>query len=137
MIYYISLSQPSIGKKHTDGKGRVLLKLNYKLGMQASCLLLAIQLVGVGDLRGQRPDSIGVDSTQTFPQVFLMEELTVLPGQRITAVGGVGVLELSVDSISGLPIPTLEQALRKAPLVRVRRNSRGEAQPNLRGGRDR
>ncbi len=105
--------------------------------MQASCLLLAIQLVGVGDLRGQRPDSIGVDSTQTFPQVFLMEELTVLPGQRMTAVGGVGVLELSVDSISGLPIPTLEQALRKAPLVRVRRNSRGEAQPNLRGGRDR
>ena len=88
-------------------------------------------------LVAQTPDSIVADSSKVFPEAFLMEGLTVSSGRRVTTVGGVGVLEISVDSISGLPIPTLEQALRKSPLVRVRRNSRGEAQPNLRGGRDR
>ena len=88
-------------------------------------------------LVAQTPDSIVADSSKVFPEAFLMEGLTVSSGRRVTTVGGVGVLEISIDSISGLPIPTLEQALRKSPLVRVRRNSRGEAQPNLRGGRDR
>ena len=94
-------------------------------------------LICTGILSAQIPDSIIADSAKDFTQIFLMEELTVSTSQKVTAVGGVGVLEIAVDSISGLPAPTLEQALRKSPLVRVRRNSRGEAQPNLRGGRDR
>lgn len=98
---------------------------------------LMVSLPGKEYLIAQAPDSIVADSSKVFPQTFLMEGLTVSSGRRVTTVGGVGVLEISVDSISGLPIPTLEQALRKSPLVRVRRNSRGEAQPNLRGGRDR
>mgnify|MGYP006093462681 FL=1 len=122
---------------NTDDRGGVLLKFYVKLGMQLSSVLLTILLICFVDLEAQRPDSIVVDSTQAFPQVFLMDELTVSPAQKLITVGGVGVLELSVDSISGLPVPTLEQALRRSPLVRVRRNSRGEAQPSLRGGRDR
>jgi iron complex outermembrane receptor protein len=36
-----------------------------------------------------------------------------------------------------MPAPTLEQVLREMPLIQIRRNSRGEAQPALRGGKDR
>ena len=44
---------------------------------------------------------------------------------------------MRLDSLGSEPIPTLEQALREMPLVRVRENSRGEAQPSLRGATDR
>ncbi|SVD34612.1 uncharacterized protein METZ01_LOCUS387466, partial [marine metagenome] len=112
-----------------------------KSGSLALAVSSVIAVVGgsmlTQDLFAQEPDSIVSDSVGVFSRVFLMEELRVSTGQKVRAVGGVGVLEISVDSIGGLPVPTLEQALRKSPLVRVRKNSRGEAQPNLRGGRDR
>ena len=112
-----------------------------KSGSMALAVSSVIAVVGgsmlTQDLCAQEPDSIVSDSVGVFSRVFLMEELRVSTGQKVRAVGGVGVLEISVDSIGGLPVPTLEQALRKSPLVRVRKNSRGEAQPNLRGGRDR
>ncbi|MEE8148107.1 MAG: TonB-dependent receptor plug domain-containing protein, partial [Longimicrobiales bacterium] len=44
---------------------------------------------------------------------------------------------MRLDSLASVPVPTLEQALREMPLVRVRKNSRGEAQPSLRGATDR
>ena len=44
---------------------------------------------------------------------------------------------MRLDSMASVPVPTLEQALRQMPLVRIRENSRGEAQPSLRGATDR
>ena len=44
---------------------------------------------------------------------------------------------MGLDSLGSVPLPTLEQALREMPLVRVRANSRGEVQPSLRGATDR
>lgn len=85
----------------------------------------------------QVPDSIQSDTLAAFPQSFLMTEIRVLARQRLTATGGVGAVEMRLDSLGSVPIPTLEQALREMPLVRVRVNSRGEAQPSLRGATDR
>jgi iron complex outermembrane receptor protein len=42
-----------------------------------------------------------------------------------------------MDSVGIRPAPTLENVLRDMPLIQIRRNSRGEAQPALRGGEDR
>ena len=97
-----------------------------------------IVLVGTytGGVSAQEPDSLPADSAN-FPTTFLMEEITVEASRRLTAVGGASVIELRLDSLASTPIPTLEQALREMPLVRVRVNSRGEAQPSLRGATDR
>jgi hypothetical protein len=57
-------------------------------------------LICTGILSAQIPDSIIADSAKDFTQIFLMEELTVSTSQKVTAVGGVGVLEIAVDSIS-------------------------------------
>jgi iron complex outermembrane receptor protein len=38
-----------------------------------------------------------------------------------------------MDSVTATPAPTVEDVLRRMPLVQVRENSRGEAQPQLRG----
>jgi iron complex outermembrane receptor protein len=55
---------------------------------------------------------------------------------RATA-GGSSALDVALDSALARPAPTLEQVLRSMPLVLVRANSRGEAQPALRGAEDR
>ena len=85
----------------------------------------------------QIPDSIQSDTLDGLPQSFRMTEIRVLARQRLTATGGVGAVEMRLDSLGAVPIPTLEQALREMPLVRIRVNSRGEAQPSLRGATDR
>ncbi len=85
----------------------------------------------------QEPDSIQSDTLGAFPDSFLMTEIRVLARQRLTATGGVSAVEMRLDSMASLPIPTLEQALREMPFVRIRENSRGEAQPSLRGATDR
>ncbi len=82
-------------------------------------------------------DSIQSDTLEAFPESFLMTEIRVLARQKLTATGGVGAVEMRLDSLASVPIPTLEQALREMPFVRVRSNSRGEAQPSLRGATDR
>jgi iron complex outermembrane receptor protein len=58
------------------------------------------------------------------------------PRPRATP-GGSSAVEAALDSGRVRPAPTLEQVLREMPLVVVRANSRGEAQPALRGGEDR
>jgi iron complex outermembrane receptor protein len=42
-------------------------------------------------------------------------------------------LTAGIDSVPTTPAPTVEDVLRRMPLVQVRENSRGEAQPQLRG----
>ena len=99
---------------------------------------LALWLAALpGGSAAQVPDSIPSDTLDAFPESFLMSEIRVLARQRLTATGGVGVVEMRLDSLAAAPVPTLEQALREMPFVRVRSNSRGEAQPRLRGATDR
>ena len=90
-----------------------------------------------GVASAQAPDSVRADSVGGFPNTFVMEGITVEASRRLTAVGGASAVELRLDSLASMPISTLEQALREIPLVRVRENSRGEAQPSLRGATDR
>ena len=85
----------------------------------------------------QRPDSLRSDILEIYPDSFRLDGIRVVAGRRLTVTGGVGVVEIRLDSLGSVPIPTLEQALREMPLVRVRENSRGEAQPSLRGATDR
>ena len=87
--------------------------------------------------RAQARDSLRSDTLANFPSGFRLDGIQVVAGRRLTATGGVGVVEMRLDSLGSVPIPTLEQALREMPLVRVRGNSRGEAQPSLRGATDR
>ena len=88
-------------------------------------------------IEAQRPDSLRSDILEIFPDSFRLDGIRVVAGRRLTVTGGVGVVEMRLDSLGSVPIPTLEQALREMPLVRVRANSRGEAQPSLRGATDR
>ena len=85
----------------------------------------------------QRSDSLRSDRFENYPDSFRLDGIRVVAGRRLTVTGGVGVVEMRLDSLGSVPIPTLEQALREMPLVRVRENSRGEAQPSLRGATDR
>ena len=87
--------------------------------------------------KAQRSDSLRSDIVEIYPDSFRLDGIRVVAGRRLTVTGGVGVVEMRLDSLGSVPIPTLEQALREMPLVRVRKNSRGEAQPSLRGATDR
>ena len=99
---------------------------------------LYVAILGLPGLSAaQTPDSIQSDTLDGFPKSFRMTEIRVLARQKLTATGGVGAVEMRLDSLGAVPIPTLEQALREMPLVRIRVNSRGEAQPSLRGATDR
>jgi iron complex outermembrane receptor protein len=84
--------------------------------------------------RAQARDSLRSDTLANFPSGFRLDEIQVVAGRRLTATG---VVEMRLVSLGSVPITTLEQALREMPLVRVRENSRGEAQPSLRGTTDR
>ena len=85
----------------------------------------------------QARDSVRSDTLVNYPDSFELDELRVVAPRRLSATGGVGAVEMRLDSLGSVPVPTLEQALREMPLVRVRSNSRGEAQPSLRGATDR
>jgi iron complex outermembrane receptor protein len=83
----------------------------------------------------QVPDSLKTDTTAT--PVYEVRGLTVTVPRPVSTTGGVSAVEVSLDSMAIHPAPTLEQVLREMPLIQIRRNSRGEAQPALRGGEDR
>lgn len=65
--------------------------------------------------------------------VFLVEEITVRIARPVATAGGASALTASFDSLRAAPSPTLEEVLRDVPLIQIRENSRGEAQPQLRG----
>jgi len=88
-----------------------------------------------GPVGGQIPDSIRGDTIKT--PVFEIQGVTIMVPRPVSTTGGVSAVEVNLDSLVVRPAPTLEQVLREMPLVQIRRNSRGEAQPALRGGRDR
>jgi len=110
-------------------------------GRPALCFFLGATVVILGvwprATKAQVRDSLRADTLSNFPSVFRLDELEVVAPRTLTATGGVGAIEIRLDSLASVPVPTLEQALREMPLVRVRVNSRGEAQPSLRGATDR
>lgn len=84
---------------------------------------------------GQLPDTLRADTTDI--PVFEIQGVTVMVPRPVSTTGGASAVEVNLDSMLVSPAPTLEQLLREMPLVQIRRNSRGEAQPALRGGEDR
>lgn len=70
-------------------------------------------------------------------------EVTKVRGLRVevprptATTGGTSAVEISLDSVGAVAAPTMEEFLRKMPTVQIRTNSRGEAQPDLRGAEDR
>jgi iron complex outermembrane receptor protein len=71
----------------------------------------------------------------TLPRdtVFSVEGITVRVARPVATAGGASALSAPLDSMGVPPAPTLEDVLRRMPLVQVRENSRGEAQPQIRG----
>ena len=63
--------------------------------------------------------------------------ITVSVAKPAITSGGASSVVISLDSMASLPAPTMEQVLRSMPLIQIRTNSRGEAQPALRGSEDR
>lgn len=68
---------------------------------------------------------------------YLLQDISVEATRPLVVSGGASAVELSLDSAASLPSPTLDEILRDMPAVRVRRNSRGEVQPSLRGMEER
>ncbi len=102
-----------------------------------STLLTGVLLLALApaSLAPQVPDSTRADTSRT--PVFKLQGLTILVPRPISTTGGASAVEVALDSMVMRPAPTLEQVLREMPLIQIRRNSRGEAQPALRGGKDR
>ncbi len=65
--------------------------------------------------------------------VYTVEGLTVRVARPVATAGGASALTAGIDSVRASPSPTLEEVLRRVPLIMIRENSRGEAQPQLRG----
>ncbi len=80
-------------------------------------------------------DTIPADSA-AIP-TFVLEGLQVSVARPSATGGGTSAVSISLDTVGIRPAPTLESLLRDMPLIQIRRNSRGEAQPALRGGEDR
>ncbi len=69
--------------------------------------------------------------------VFTLQGVTVNITRPVATSGGSSAVDIPLDSLHVAPAPTLEQVLRTVPLIQIRENSRGEAQPSLRGSDDR
>lgn len=102
-------------------------------------LATALALIGPAATEGQvtgagtPPDTLRADTVPTFR----IEGIRVIGGRAVTTPGGSSAVQARVDSLAIPPAPSLETVLRSMPLIQLRANSRGEAQPALRGGEDR
>ena len=83
-----------------------------------------------GTLVAQTPDSTRRDTTR-------IPELEVRAVKPLLTTGGSSAVRLRLDSVPLPPAPTLEQALRRLPLLHVRKNSRGESEISARGSESR
>ncbi len=79
------------------------------------------------DTTGVPPDSVR----------YTLQGLRVEASRPTITAGGASGVELRLDSVHTIPSPTLAEALRAMPLIRVRQNSRGQVQPSLRGMEER
>ncbi len=75
----------------------------------------------------QQQDTVPPDT------VYAVEEIAVTVARPVATAGGASALRVPLDSVRAYPAPTLSELLRRTPLILIRENSRGEAQPQLRG----
>ncbi len=90
--------------------------------------LLILHALAPATRAQQAQDSTAADST-----VYNVEGIAVTVARPIAAAGGASAVRARIDSLRVGPAPTLEDVLRRLPLIQIRDNSRGEAQPTLRG----
>lgn len=95
-------------------------------------LSLFLVVAGAGEAGAQQRDTLRTDT-----MVFRIEEIRVQARRPVTTVGGASAIEVTVDSLSLPPAPTVEEVLRELPSVHVRTNSRGEAEISVRGSESR
>jgi iron complex outermembrane receptor protein len=76
-------------------------------------------------------------SAQDTTKVVRIRGLRVEVPRPTATTGGTSAVEVSLDSAGVVAAPTMEEFLRRIPTVQIRVNSRGEAQPDLRGAEDR
>ena len=76
-------------------------------------------------------------TAQDTTKVVRLRALSVEVPRPIATTGGTSAVEVSLDSAGIVAAATMEQFLRRMPTVQIRANSRGEAQPDLRGAEDR
>ena len=93
---------------------------------RVSASLGFLLLLTGGTLLAQTPDSTRRDTTR-------IPELEVRAVKPLLTTGGSSAVRLRLDSVPLPPAPTLEMALRRLPLLHVRRNSRGESEISARG----
>ena len=74
---------------------------------------------------------------QDTTQLVTLGGLHVEVPRPIATTGGTSAIEFDLDSAGAVAAPTMEELLRRMPAVQIRSNSRGEAQPDLRGAEDR
>lgn len=116
------------------------------LPARTGMILSATLLLGLGALPADaqsppdtvRADTVRADTLQsdTIPR-YVVEGLIVPVPRTATSTGGVSSVHVRLDSMSMIAAPTLEEVLRALPIIQIRENSRGEAQPALRGAEDR
>lgn len=95
-------------------------------------LLFAFLVSAPGSAAAQNPpDTIPPDS------VRLLGGITVSVARPALTSGGSSSVVVELDSLITEPAPSMEDVLRAMPLIQIRTNSRGEAQPALRGSEDR
>ena len=87
-------------------------------------------------LTAQARDTVRVDSTRVARQ-YNVRGMTVNVARPALTTGGSSAVVVRLDSLGSSPAPSLEEVIRAMPLMVVRRNSRGEAQPAIRGSDER
>ena len=76
-------------------------------------------------------------TAQDTTKVVRLRPLSVEVPRPIATTGGTSAVVVSLDSAGTAVASTMEEFLRRMPTVQIRANSRGEAQPDLRGAEDR
>lgn len=96
--------------------------------LRSSPILIAVLAIFPDDVRAQvRSDSARADSGQRLRTV------TVSATRAAATVGGASAVVIRPTELRTTPAPALEQALREAPFIHVRQNSRGEMELSVRG----
>lgn len=80
--------------------------------------------------------SLSAQDTTTVDTVQIRGIVIEVP-RPATTTGGTSAIEFSLDSMSVVATSTAAELLRHMPAIQMRVNSRGEAQPDLRGAEDR
>ena len=73
------------------------------------------------------------DTTRTDSTAQRMKTVTVSAARAAATVGGTSAVVVRPTELRTTPAPVLEQALREAPFVHTRLNSRGETELSVRG----